>query len=75
VEEEDSYFIAQGVAVGFGLAGCGFERDGEVSGVEAGDLWRRGKAEDVGGLVFAAKVFIETAKGAVSGEQDFYLAL
>jgi hypothetical protein len=37
VEEEDANFVAQGVAVGGGLAGGGFERDGEVAGVFSGE--------------------------------------
>ena len=74
VEEEDSYFVAQGVAVGGGLTGGCFKGDGEVSGVGVGDLVGSGEAEDVGGLVFAAKRFVETTEGGVVGEQDLDLA-
>jgi hypothetical protein len=37
VEEEDANFVAQGVAVGGGLTGCGFERDGEIARVFDGE--------------------------------------
>ena len=74
VEEEDSYFVAQRVAVGGGLAGGGFEGDGEVPGVGVGYFVGRGEAEDVGGLVFAAERFVETTEGGVVGEQDLDLA-
>ena len=74
VEEEDSYFIAQRVAVGDGLTGGGFEGDGEVSGVGVGYFVGRGEAEDVGRLVFAAERFVETTEGGVIGKQDLNLA-
>jgi hypothetical protein len=70
VEEKDFYFIAEGVAVGGGLAGGGVERDGEVAGVLGGECGWCGEAEDVSGFVFAAEVLVEVAEGWVVGEQD-----
>ena len=65
VEEEDSHLVAQWVAEAVSLACGGFERDREVSGMSglALDLRRRGKAENVGWLVFAAEGFVETTEG------------
>ena len=74
MEDEDAYLVAQGVTVGCGLAGGGFEGDGEVPGVGVSDLGGRGKAEDVGGFVFAAEGFVEAAEGGVVGEQNFDFA-
>ena len=78
VKEEDLYLFAKGVAVGGGLAGGGFERDSEVSGVGVSGLTRKGrrsgKAEDIGGFVFAAEGAIEAAEGGVVGEQNFDFA-
>ena len=70
VEDEDADFLAEGVAVGGGLAGGGVEGDGEVAGVMLRDLWGGGEAEDVGGLVLAAKVFVEAAEFGVGGEEE-----
>ena len=61
VEQKNSYLVAQGVAVGGGLAGGSFERDGKVACLRVGDLCRRGKAQDVGGFIFAAEGFVEAA--------------
>ena len=44
VEDEDFDFVGERVAVGGGLAGGGFERDGEVAGVFVGELRWRGEA-------------------------------
>jgi hypothetical protein len=74
VEEEDSYLVAQGVAVGYGLAGGGLERDGEVAGVVVRDFSGGWETEDVGGFVFAAKRSVEASEGGVVGEQDFDFA-
>lgn len=73
VEEEDFYFVGEGVAVRGCLAGGGVERDGEVTCVFFGELVRRREAEDVGGFIFAAKGFIELAEGGVGGEKNVYL--
>jgi hypothetical protein len=70
VEDEDSYFVAQGVAVGGGLADGGFERDGEVAGVFGGEVCWRGEAEDVGGFVFVSEALVELAEGRVVREED-----
>jgi hypothetical protein len=70
VEEEDANFVAQGVAVGGGLAGSSFERDGEVTGVFDGEGRRRGEAEDVGGFVFATEALVELAQGRVAGKEN-----
>jgi hypothetical protein len=44
VEDENFDFVGQGVAVGGGLAGGGFERDGEVAGVFGREGGGRGEA-------------------------------
>jgi hypothetical protein len=44
VEEEDFCFLGKGVAIGFGLARGGFERDGEVACVLGGEGRGRGEA-------------------------------
>ena len=74
MEEEDADFILKGVAVGRCLAGGGFERDGQVTGVCTGDLGWGWEAEDVGWLVFSAERFVESAEGGVVGEEDVYFA-
>ncbi len=70
VEEQDADFVAQGVAVGGGLAGGGVKRDGEVAGVPFGEFGGRGEAEDVGGFVLAAKALVELAESGIIGEED-----
>jgi len=40
------------------LAGGGFERDGQVAGVFAGEVRWRGEAEDVGGFVLLRKFLL-----------------
>ena len=74
VEEENFYFVAEGVAVGGGLARGSVERDGQVACVLFRELLGRGEAEDVGGLIFAAEGFIELADGGVGGEKNVDLA-
>ena len=74
VEEKDSYFVAEGVAVSAGLSGSGFEGDGEIACVGVGDFGGRRKAEDIGGFIFAAKRFVEAAESGVICEQDLYFA-
>jgi hypothetical protein len=74
VEEKDLYFVAEGVAVGGGLSGGGFEGDGEISRVGAGDLSGCWEAEDVSRLIFTAKKFVEAAESEVISEQDFDFA-
>ncbi len=44
MEDEDFDLVGEGVAVGGGLAGGGFERDGEVAGVFGGEGGGRGEA-------------------------------
>ena len=58
------------MAVGGGLTGGGFERDGEVARVFFCEFRGCGKAEDVGGFVFAAEGLVELAEGGVAGEED-----
>jgi hypothetical protein len=74
VEEEDFDLDGEGVVVKGGLAGGGFEGDGEVSGVLIGKGRGCGEAQDIGGLVFAAEVAVESAEGGVSGEEDVDVA-
>jgi hypothetical protein len=74
VEDEDFDLVGERVAVGGGLPGGGFERDGEVAGVLGGEGGGRGKAEDVGRFIFAAESFVEVAEGRVVGEEDVDLA-
>ncbi len=71
VEEEDAELVAERVVVLGGLAGGGFERDGEVAGVGGCDLRRCGEAEDVGGLVLVPKLLVEAFELGVGGEEDF----
>jgi len=70
MQQEDTNLVAQGVAVGCGLAGGGFERDGEIAGVFACYFWRCGEAEDIGGFIFAAEALVELAEGGVTCEED-----
>ncbi len=74
MEEQDFDLGGEGVVVGGGLAGGGFEGDGEVASVLVGEGRGRGEAEDVGGLVLAAEVSVEAAEGGVGGEEDVDLA-
>ena len=68
------HFIAEGMVVGGGLAGGGFEGDGEVAGVFGGEFCGRREAEDVGGFVLAAKVAVQAVEGGVGGQEDVDLA-
>ena len=74
VEKEDSYFVAEGMAIGPSLPSSDFEGDGEISRVGVGYFGGRGEAEDVSGFIFAAKRFVEAAEGGVIGEKDFDFA-
>ena len=65
---------AQGVAVLGCLAGGGVERDGQIAGVGGGKLRWCGEAENIGGLVFVAKVSVEAFEFCVGGEEDFDFA-
>jgi hypothetical protein len=75
VEEEDFDLGGDGVAICRGLAGCGFEGDGEISGVLVGEGWRCGETKDVGRLVLATEVSVEAAEGVIGGEKDIDVAL
>jgi prepilin-type processing-associated H-X9-DG protein len=73
VKEQDADLVAEAVTVGRRLTGGGFEGDGEI----ASDLLNvicGGKAQDVGGFIFAAEGFVEAAKGGIVGQKNVYFA-
>ncbi len=79
VEEEDTHFVGEGVAVFGGLALGGLERECEVARVA--DLKFTGcrktegrKTQNVGGFVSLAEGAIQAAEGGIAGEEDFDLA-
>ena len=70
VEDEDFDFVLRRVGEGFGLAGGGFDGDGEVARVFLCEGCGRGEAEDVGGFVLSTEALVELAEGSAGGEED-----
>jgi hypothetical protein len=69
---EHEYFDlgGEGMSLFDGLTEGGGNADGEVAGEVFSADASGGEGENVGGLVFAAKLTIEAANGGVGGEQD-----
>ena len=74
MQQEDADLIAQRVPEGRGLTGGGIERDRQIAGVVVRILGG-GKAQNIGGLVLAAKGLVQAAQRGIVGQQDIDVAV
>ncbi len=74
MQQKDTNLIAQRVSKGCGLTGSGIERDRQIAGMTT-RIFSSGKAQYIGGFVFAAKRLVQTAQSSIVSQQNIYIAM